>query len=158
MIYSELEEAILATLLKQYRCLQVCGVRFTWLGIHKAYRIILVACNAYITEPLPKLWAMTLVLFIITLLNIFAKPYKDKRANMTATLSYTANLCFAIINISKTVLLTFSCKTNFSVLATLLWYFSLGEKIVLVYLPVAALVVWVISVGIKKSQSKEKQE
>ena len=49
--HSKNEKVILDTLLKHYKCLQVRGIRFTWLGIHQAYRVILVVCNTYITEP-----------------------------------------------------------------------------------------------------------
>ena len=156
--YTRNEEAILDALLKHYKCLQVRGIRFTWLGIHQAYRVILVVCNTYITEPLPKLWAMTTALMLIAVANTFMKPYQDDKANKTAILSYAANLCIAMINIFKTGLVTFSCKTNCSVVDTLLWYFSLCEKILLIYLPVGALVVWVIYVGIQKCRSKDKKK
>ena len=152
------EEAILDTLLKHYKCLQVRGIRFNWLGIHQAYRVILVVCNTYITEPLPKLWAMTTALMLIAVANTFMKPYQDDKANKTAVLSYAANLCIAMMNIGKTFLATFSCKTNCSVVDTLLWYFSVYENILLIYLPVAALVVWVIYVGVQKFRSKDKGE
>ena len=52
--FNDSREAITHTLLKHYRCLNVLGVRFTWLGVHKLYRIGLVACNAYITDPMKK--------------------------------------------------------------------------------------------------------
>ena len=158
VIHSKNEEAILDTLLKHYKCLQVRGIRFTWLGIHQAYRVILVVCNTYITEPLPKLWAMTTALMLTAVANTFMKPYQDEKANKTAILSYAANLCIAMINIGKIFLATFSCKRNCSVVDTLLWYFSLCEKILLIYLPLVAFVVWVIYVGIQKSRSKDKSE
>ena len=47
--------AILHTLLEHYKSLCICGVKFTWLGIHKLYRVALIACNTYITEHLPRL-------------------------------------------------------------------------------------------------------
>ena len=50
--FNDSREAITYTLLKDYRCLEVFRVRFTWLGIHKLYRVWLVACNTYITDPL----------------------------------------------------------------------------------------------------------
>ena len=151
-------DVILHTLLEQYKPLHVCGVHFTWLAIHKLYRVVLVACNTYITEPLQRLWFMTAILILVLIAHIFVKPYTETFANKTAFLSYTANLCIAIINIFKTALVTFDCKTNCSVKETLLWYFSLTENILLIYLPVAAVVCWVISIGLKKSKSKSKNE
>ena len=156
--HSKNEEAILHTLLKHNKCLQVHGIRFTWLGIHQAYRVILVVCNTYITEPLPRLWAMTTALMLISVANTFMKPYQDDKANKTAILSYVANLCIAMINIGRTFLATFSCKTNCSVVDTLLWYFSSCEEILLIYLPVGTFVMWVIYIGVQKSRSKDKSE
>ena len=156
--HSKNEEAILETLLKYYKCLQVHGIRFTWLGIHQSYRVILVLCNTYITEPLPRLWAMTTALMLIAIANSFMKPYKDDKANKTAILSYAANLCISMINVFKTGLVTFDCKTNCSIVDTLLWYFSLCEKILLIYLPVVALTVWLIFVGVQRFGSKDKKE
>ncbi len=59
------EAVIVDTLLKHYRSLKLFGIHFTWLGIHQAYRVALVVCNTYITEPLPKLWAMTAMLMLV---------------------------------------------------------------------------------------------
>ncbi len=101
---------------------------------------------------------MTGVLVTITLGNMFLKPYKDSRANITATLSYTANLCIAIINISKSGLATFDCKTNCSLKETILWYFALSEKILLIYLPVSAIALWMLIEGFQKCHSKSKHE
>ena len=151
-------DVILHTLLEQYKPLHVCGVYFTWLVIHKLYRVVLVACNTYITDPLRRLWFMTAILVLVLISNIFVKPYKENLANKAAILSYIANLFIAITSISKTMLATFDCKTNCSVKETLLWYFSLTESILLIYLPVAAIVCWVISIGVKKCKSKSKNE
>ena len=156
--YTKNEEAILDTLLKHYKCNQVRGIRFTWLGIYQFYRVILVICNTYITEPLPRLWAMTTSLMLIAIANTLMKPYKDDKANKTAILSYAANPCIAMINVFKTGLVTFDCKINCSVVDTVLWYFTLCEKILLIYLPVVALAVWLISIGVQKSSSKDKKE
>ena len=45
------EEEIVECLLKHYKYLSVFGIRFTWLGVHKIYRVALVACRTFITEP-----------------------------------------------------------------------------------------------------------
>ena len=97
-------EAVLQTLLDHYKTLNACGVNFTWLGIHKFYRVALVACYTYITEPLQRLWIVTALLVFLAVLNTVVKPYKDNRANLTSILSYSANICIAIINLSKTML------------------------------------------------------
>ena len=152
------EKEIVCILLKHYKCLSVFGIRFTWLGIHKFYRLILVACNTYVTEPVPKLLAMTSVLIVITIGNIFLKPYKDSRANKTATLSYMANLCIAIINLWKTGFITFGCETNFSLKEILLWYFDLAENILLNWLPIFAVGVWLMYAAVEKCRSKSNNE
>ena len=41
----ENEEQIVHILLQHYKCLSIYGIRFTWLGIHKFYRLILVVCS-----------------------------------------------------------------------------------------------------------------
>ena len=151
-------DVIVHTLLEQYKPLCVCGVYFTWLVIHIIYRVVLVAYNTYVTEPLQRFWFMIIILLLVLIANIFLKPYKESRANKAAILSYTANLCIAIINISKTMLATFDCKTNCSLKINLIWYFSLTENILMIYLPVGAFVCWLISVGVKKCKSKSKDE
>ena len=50
------EEVIVECLLKHYKCLSFLSVRFTWLGIHKIYRVALVACRTFITEPVKRLY------------------------------------------------------------------------------------------------------
>lgn len=49
---TESEEVVLTTLLKHYKCLDIFGIPLTWLGVHKFYRVILVACNTYISRPI----------------------------------------------------------------------------------------------------------
>ena len=124
-LYTASEEEIIHSLLRHYKCLQAFGIQFTWLGIHKLYRLILVACHTYITEPLYRLYIMTGLLVVLCVVSTLIQPYKDRKANVTSALSYTANLVIAMINIGKVVLLTFDCKTNcplqsmFAALATL---------------------------------------
>ena len=43
------KEAITETLLKHYKTMKLFGISFNWLAIHKIYRMILVACNTYIS-------------------------------------------------------------------------------------------------------------
>ena len=135
MSYSKSEKEILTSLLEHYRELNLFGVRFTWLCIHKLYRVVLVACNTFITEPISRLCLMTLILIIVTVVNTFVKPYNDYKANLTASLSYAANLCLAMLNLFKTGLVTFDCKSNCSFQRTVLWYFDLIENVLLSYIP-----------------------
>ena len=152
------KETILHTLFEHYRCLQVFGIRLTWLGFHMLYRVTLVVSNTYITEPVPRLLTMTSVLMVIALANTLVKPYSDNMANITASLSYAAGLCIAILSLWKTGLVTFDCKTNCSMKTTLLWYFEIFEKVLLVYLPVVAFIGWILYTVMKKCRSKPKSE
>ena len=71
---SNVKESILYTLLEHYRCLTIFGFRLTWLGVHKLYRLLLVVCNTYIIEPIPRLSVMISILFCVTICNVFVKP------------------------------------------------------------------------------------
>ena len=114
MSYSKSESEILTALLEHYKELNLFGIRFTWLCIHKLYRVALVACNTFITKPISRLCVMTLVLIVVTIFNTFVKPYNDYKANLTASFSYAANLCLAVLNVLKAGLVTFDCKSNCS--------------------------------------------
>ena len=46
------KEAITETLLKQYKTMKLFGISFNWLAIHKIYRMLLVACNTYISHSI----------------------------------------------------------------------------------------------------------
>ena len=150
-------DAILHTLLDHYKCIMLFGFRFTWFGVHKLYRLLLVVCNTCILEPIPKLSAMITILIFITILNGFLKPYKDSKANKTAALSYMANICIAIINFWKTALVTFDCKTNCFFKTIILEYFQLCESIPLVWLPLSAIALWTSFTAIAKLHSKIKK-
>ena len=50
--YSKSEKVLIDNLLQHYRELKLFGIRFTWLCIHKLYRLTLVACNTFVTEPI----------------------------------------------------------------------------------------------------------
>ena len=84
------KEAITETLLKQYKTMKLFGVSFNWLAIHEVYRMILVACNTYISHSIIKLCTMTSFLLYIMLLHYLLKPYKKRPANITAAFSYVA--------------------------------------------------------------------
>ena len=74
------EEVVSYILLKHYRTLRFLGIPMTWLGVHKLYRMALVACYTYIKEPLPRLSAMTILVMVMGLATMGIKPYKDDKA------------------------------------------------------------------------------
>ena len=155
-IHNSYREAIFHNLLVHYKCLNFCGIRFTWLGIHKLYRVTLVACNTYIAEPLPRLLIMTSILMCISVVYFFAKPYRDEKANKAAMLSYVANICIAIVNLCKTMLVTFDCKTNCSLVAATLPCMKHFETVMLRWAAIAAKGVWVLYAGLQKCFTKTK--
>ncbi len=150
-------EDILHTLLHHYRTLKVWGVQFTWLGVHKLYRISLVACNTYITDPVTKLFTMSGALVVITFANMVLMPYKDQKANMTASFSYMANICIALINVIKSGMVLYGCQTNCQHRNILLEYLGICETILLVYVPIIALCLWLLAKGAKKCKCQDKQ-
>ena len=149
---------MIRTLLKHYKTIKVFGMKLTWLCFHKLYRTILVACNTYITEPLTRIYFMTLVLLIMAGLDAIVKPYKNNTANSVAVLSYVANICIAIVNIGKGYMITFASITNQSFRNSLLSYLDTCENVLLIYLPVAAAGIWVINQGIRKCTKNVKNK
>ena len=97
--FNNSREAITYTLLKDYRPLSVFSVQFTWLGIHKIYRVGLVACSTYITDPWSRLCTMTIILLIMSVATGFIQPYENRTTNKVAILSYVANACIAVVNV-----------------------------------------------------------
>ena len=157
--FNDSREAITYTLLKHYRCLSFFRVRFTWLGAHKLYRVALVACNTYITDPLKRLCTMSTVLMFIAIVNTFTKPYKDINTNRVAILSYMANICIAVINIMKVMLVTYGCQVNCgSHRDTALWYLGKAENVLLIYLPSVLFPAALLYMGVQKCCGKKKEE
>ena len=157
--FNDSREAITYTLLKHYRCLNVFGVRFTWLSVHKLYRVALVACNTYITDPLKRLCTMSTALMLIAIVNTFTKPYKDRNTNRVSILSYAANICIAFINIMKVTLVTYGCQVNCgSHRDTALWYLSKVENVLLIYLPSVLFPAALLYMGVQKCCGKKKEE
>ena len=101
---------------------------------------------------------MTLVLIIVTVVNTFVKPYNDYKANLTASFSYAANLCLAVLNIARSILITFDCKSNSSFQTTVLWYFDLIENILLSYIPCVVIAVWFMFFMVQKCGPKNKKD
>ena len=153
----KVKEAIFHSLLDHYKCIVILGIKFTWLGVHKLYRLLLVVCNTYILEPILRTSIMTFILIIVTISNVFIKPYEDNKANNTATLSYMANICIAMINLFKTSLVTFDCKTNCSLKTDILEVFQMFESILLIWLPLIIIVGWMLFTAISKCKSKLKK-
>ena len=151
------EEVIVETLQKHYKCLNLFGFRFTWLGVHMLYRLALVACRTFITEPVKRLYPMGTLVLAMTAANAIVKPYRDKRANITATLSYIANLSIAALNLVKANYVTFGCDTSCDFRKTLVQYMDTVENALLLYVPFAAIGLWVIYMGIQKLLEKKRR-
>ena len=155
VIYTKSEEVVTEYLLKHYRTLNIKGISMTWLGFHKLYRMTLVACNTYITEPLPRLCAMTTLVLAITFVTIFLKPYKEQPANKTAILSHAGSICIAVINIVKSTLIAGIYDPNYLV-RTITYYLDLCETILLTWVPVVAISMWLFYSLLQHIRSKGK--
>ena len=151
------KEAITETLLKHYKTMKLFGISFNWLAIHKIYRMILVACNTYISGSVVKLCTMTSFLLGVMLLHYLLKPYKKRPANVTAALSYVANCGIAIINLVKAVWSDYGCQINCSDKSKVLEYLETIEQILLVYVPIASVCLWLLSTMLKKMCKKVKE-
>ena len=156
--FNDSREAISYVMLKHYRPLTICGIRFTWLGIHKLYRVILVACNTYITDPLNKLCMMSVVLAVISVANTTARPYKESNTNKVASISYMANICIASLNLFKTGLVKFGCHTNCSDTEAVISYLDEVENVLLIYAPVVLFPAALVFKAIRKCRGKKKEE
>ncbi len=156
-IYTENETEIMGSLLKHYRTLQIKGIKFTWLGIHKLYRLLLVACYTYISNPLHKSYAMTALLILFIIGNSICKPYKHNKANVTAILSHTATAVIAMINMQKVMLLTYGCELNCSYKDTMLNYLGFVEHLLLTWFPIIFIALDVGFVCMKKCKKKIKR-
>ena len=144
------EEVIVETMQKHYKCLCLLGVKFTWLGVHMLYRLVLVACGTFITESVTRLYPMCALVLIMAAANAIIKPYKDQRANTTATLSYIANLCIGGFNLVKANYATFGCDTNCEFRVKIIQYMDTVENVLLLYAPLAAILLWVVYRGFQK--------
>ena len=134
--FNNSREAITYTLLKDYRPLSVCNVQFTWLGIHKIYRVGLVACSTYITDPWSRLYTMTMILLVMSVTTGFVQPYENRTTNKVAILSYVANICIAVVNVWKTALATYGCTTNCESHKDMtIFYMGMVEDVLLSYIP-----------------------
>ena len=152
---SESEKVITEHLLKHYKALKICGVPMTWLAFHKLYRMSLIWCHTYITEPLPRLSAMSVLAILVTFITIFVKPYKETTANNIAILSHAASVCISVINIVKSTLIVGNYDPN-ELVRTMVKYFDLCEVILLTWIPVVAIALWLLYTIAKISKSKIK--
>ena len=148
------EEIIVETLQKHYKCLSLFGFRFTWLGVHMLYRLALVACRTFITEPVKRLYAMSALVLAMTAANAFIKPYKDQKANITATISYIANLCIAGLNLVKANYVAYGCNTGCDDRDKVIEHMVTFENALLLYAPFTAIGLWVVYKGIQRVVEK----
>ncbi len=150
--YTRCEEVVVDSLLEHYKVLGVRNIRFTWLGVHKLYRLCLVAIVSVgdVLNSFTKLWVMTCLVACMLTATIVARPYKDPKANVTASLSFLANIGIALINISRSVMETFDCQTNCSKVGAVTQFLNVGEKVLLLYLPGGAMLLWICVVVVQK--------
>ena len=151
-------EEVLNTLLKHYKTLKLFGLKFSWLIVHKLYRTTLVAFNTYITEPVSRIFLMSLILMTVAILNSVIRPYKEDTVNTVAILSYAANLCIALISMFKVSIMTFDCRTNCPLTSILLGHLDICEDLFLIYIPIGAVVLSTLHMGLKKCTEKKKDE
>ena len=149
---------ITKNMLDHYQTLKLFGFRFTWLAIHKMYRIGLVALNTYVTDSLVRLIYMFILLIFISIINTFIKPYKTNETNLISAVSYLLNLLTAIFSVCKAVLEIFSCKTNCSSKSLFINYVEVVENALLVYVPVAMISLFMILTVLRKCRKKDKSE
>ena len=114
------------------------------------YRLVLVACRTFITEPVRQLYPMSALVLTIATVNAITRPYKDQRANITATLSYIANLCIAVLNLVKAHLVAFGCDTNCSFRDTVAQYKDSFENVLFMYASIVATSIWFIYTIVQK--------
>ena len=144
------------TLVDHYKILNIFGFKFTWLAAHKLYRLILVASNTYVTEPLLRLIIMTSLLVFMTICNVCVQPYKKRTANIVATVSYLCNIVIAMINMCLSMLEKFSCRTNCPLMMSVVQWFNKCEQILVIYLPLGAVVLWFVISKLIKCKRKDK--
>ena len=144
------------TLVDHYKILKIFGLKFTWLAAHKLYRLMLVASNTYVTEPLLRLIIMTSLLVFMTICNVCVQPYKKRIANIVATVSYLCNIVIAMINMCLAMLERFSCRTNCPSMVVVVQWFNKCEQILVIYLPLGAVVLWFVMSKLTKCKRKEK--
>ena len=72
-----IRKEVTKTLVDHYKILKMFGYKFTWLAVHKLYRLMLVASNTYVTEPLLRLIIMTSLLVFMTICNSCSTLQKE---------------------------------------------------------------------------------
>ena len=92
----------------------------------------------------------------MTAANAMTKPYKDERANRTATLSYLANICLAALNLVKANYVAFGCDTDCQFRDTVIQYMGIFEEALLLYVPLVTIVLWFLCSRLQKCLRKGK--
>ena len=144
------------TLVDHYKILKMFGFKFTWLAVHKLYRLMLIASNTYVTEPFLRLIIMTSLLVFMTVCNSCVQPYKKRRANIVANISYLCNIVIAMINMCLASMERFSCRTNCPSMVVVVQWFNKCEQILVIYLPLGAAVLWFVISRLTKCKRKDK--
>ena len=63
------EQMIVECLLKHYKFLCFFGIRFTWLGVHKIYRVVLVVSRNFIADPITRLYTMSTLVTVVSVVS-----------------------------------------------------------------------------------------
>lgn len=89
-----------------YKPLKVPGtqVAICWSGILLYRRLALIITHILIHDPLSRLSVMFLICLMSQLSHVVVQPCKEKRANLAGTVSCTALLTIAAINMAKALL------------------------------------------------------
>ncbi len=152
-------EIIVETLLKHYKTLKLGSCSYTWLGILKVYRMSLIACHTYITEPLVRLCCMAVFVLCITVATPIVRPYKKESLNIIAFLSHVATIVVCFINIVKAAFIAADFKVN-ALVEKVLQGCDVLEPVLLNWILVFAVVCWMLSpiwnIVFSKVQQSEK--
>lgn len=78
-----------------------------WESVLIGRRFVLLACQAFITNLMLRMFCMVSACFLITIHHVFKNPYRDPLANKVETLSLSALSMIAVINLAKATLMSF---------------------------------------------------
>ena len=83
------------------------GGTLYWESVLIGRRLILLACQAFITNLMLRMVCMVGACFLMTIHHVLKNPFRDLLANRAETLSLTALSIIAVINLAKATLIAF---------------------------------------------------
>ena len=72
-----------------------------WSGVLIGRRLFLIVLFTFISDSLIRMLSMLTALFVILVVHVHIKPYKDAKANLAGTLSASALVIFACVNLVR---------------------------------------------------------